>query len=200
MAGFEIDNWDVEHDEGKDEDGNLEIEDKILKIFVEKTNQVIKKVDEIGLPQQKQQLRIITMQPFNAVSLIKMIAERETVVDALFVIFAINKHAAHVLIDLKEKKLLNNCRLLVSQIRNAGHKSKSLAVDLLKPHFDVSFFNSHAKIMIMKTVKGNFYSIEGSGNMSFNGRLEQYVIDNDEDIYNFSKEWISEVDRIGVKR
>lgn len=55
------------------------------------------------------------------------------------------------------------------------------------------------KISIMKTAKGNFYNLEGSGNFSFNGRLEQYIIDNDKSIFDFSKEWITEIEKFKMK-
>lgn len=30
--------------------------------------------------------------------------------------------------------------------------------------------------------------------MSFNGRIEQYVIDNDKEFYEFTKKWVSEIE------
>lgn len=186
-------------DADNDEDGNLHLEDKVLKKFVEKTYQVIDKIDNIGLPEPGQQLRIITMKVFNAISVIQLIAEREIITDAVFVIFAINQHAARMLIDLKNKGYIKKAQLVVSSIRNAGHESKSVAVDMLKKYFQVIYVNSHAKISVIKTEKGNYYNVEGSGNFSFNGRIEQYVIDNDIEIYNFSQEWIEELQKYKMK-
>ena len=47
----------------------------------------------------------------------------------------------------------------------------------------------------MKTSEGNYYTIEGSGNMSFNSRVEQYVIDNDKELFDFTNEWIDDIVR-----
>lgn len=187
------------NDAEKDEDGNLTLEDKILKKYVEKTCQVIEKIEAIKLPDKGEQVRLITMQVFNSVSVIKLIAEKEVITDSVFVIFAINQHAARVLIDLKKKGLIKKCKLIVSSIRNAGHESKSIAVDMLKKHFSVIYVNSHAKISLMKTGKGNYYNVEGSGNFSFNGRIEQYVIDNDIEMYQFSKQWVNEIEKYKMK-
>lgn len=45
----------------------------------------------------------------------------------------------------------------------------------------------------MKSKKGNYYVIEGSGNLSFNSRIEQFIIDNDKKIYDFTISWISHI-------
>ena len=47
--------------------------------------------------------------------------------------------------------------------------------------------------MGLKTKKGNYYILEGSGNLSFNSRVEQYVIDNDKELFNFTKDWMSKI-------
>lgn len=189
--------WDLNNSEnyedGKDEDGNLELSDKLYKKFAEKNTQIIKKVEQIGLPKSGEQLRLITTHPFNTISIISHIANIEIIEHAIFVIFAINQSAAKIIIDLMSKGRVKKITCIVSSIRNAGHISKSIAVDMLKNHMDIVFVNSHAKITLLKTENNNYYNIEGSGNFSFNGRLEQYVIDNDIKLYEFSKEWINEI-------
>jgi hypothetical protein len=190
-------NWGGQiYDAGKDEDGNLALNDKIYKKFQEKNFQIIKKVEEIGLPQRGEQIRLITTNPFNTISIIDYISKKETIVEGKFVIFAINQSAAKMLIDMKTDGRLINASFIISSIRNAGHKSKSIAVDQLKTHFEnLIYVNSHAKITLLKTSLGNHYCIEGSGNLSFNGRLEQYIIDNDKDLFDWSKEWIAEIEQ-----
>ena len=181
------------YEEGKDEDGNLELSDKLYKKFAEKNMQIIKKVEQIGLPKSGEQLRLITINPFNTISIISYIANIEIIEHAVFVIFAINQSAAKIIIDLINKGRIKKITCIVSSIRNAGHVSKSIAVDMLKNYIDIVFVNSHAKITLLKTENGNYYNIEGSGNFSFNGRLEQYIIDNDIKLYEFSKDWIEEI-------
>lgn len=189
------DNSDI-HDSGKDEDGNLSLSDKLFKKFAEKNVQTIKKVEEIGLPQRGEQVRLITMNAFNTISIVDYISRQEKITEATFVIFAINQSAARLLIEMKKAGRIDNIKFIISSIRNAGHESKSRAVDMLKVHFnDLIYVNSHAKISILKTENDNYYTIEGSGNFSFNGRIEQYIIDNDKLLYDFSKEWIKEIEQ-----
>lgn len=190
---LEDDLWQIgdnEYDPGKDEDGNFKMSDKLLKRFVKKTYQVIDKVQQIGLPSPGEQLRLITTQAFNSIAIIKLVAESEIIKSAKLIIFAINQSAAKILIQLQEQGKLNNTTLVISSLRNAGIKDKSKAVELLKEYFEIIFITSHAKIAVLETEKGNYYNIEGSGNFSFNARLEQYVIDNDIGLFNFSNEWI----------
>lgn len=190
-------NWG--YTESIDEDGNFDLNDKLLKRFVDKTTAVIRKVEQIGLPKQGEQIRLITTTAFNSIAIIQLIAEQEIIKSAKLVIFAINQYAAKVLIELKNKKLLNDTILVISSIRNAGIKDKSIAVEMLKKHFEIIFITSHAKIAILETERGNYYSIEGSGNFSYNARLEQYIIDNDKKLFEFSKEWIKEVEKLKKK-
>ena len=192
MSWYDLNNSE-NYEEGKDEDGNLELSDKLYKKFAEKNTQIIKKVEQIGLPKSGEQLRLITINPFNTISIISYIANIEIIEHAVFVIFAINQSAAKIIIDLINKGRIKKITCIVSSIRNAGHVSKSIAVDMLKNYIDIVFVNSHAKITLLKTENGNYYNIEGSGNFSFNGRLEQYIIDNDIKLYEFSKEWIEEI-------
>ncbi len=192
MSWYDLGNSE-NYEDGKDEDGNLELSDKLYKKFAEKNTQIIKKVEQIGLPKSGEQLRLITTHPFNTISIISYIANIEIIEHAIFVIFAINQSAAKIIIDLINKGRIKKITCIVSSIRNAGHVSKSIAVDMLKNYIDIVFVNSHAKITLLKTENGNYYNIEGSGNFSFNGRLEQYIIDNDIKLYEFSKEWINEI-------
>jgi len=191
-------NWNF-YTESKDEDGNVDLDDKLYKKFQGKTTSVINKVKQIGLPKKGEQLRLITTKAFNSVAIIKHIADQEKIISAKLVIFAINQAAAKTLIELKSEGKLNDCILVISSIRNAGIKDKSIAVEMLKDHFNIIFITSHAKIAILETEKLNYYSIEGSGNYSYNARLEQYIIDNDKKLFDFSNEWIKEVEKMKKK-
>ncbi len=194
-------NWDVENNwsdkeiinESKIEDGNVEIPDHLYKKYQDKNFQTINNIKEIGIPKPGEQLRLITMKSFNTIAFIKLIAEKETIKDLILVIFAINMEAAQNIIDLKKSGQIQKLTLIISSIRNAGHKLKSNAVKLFKQNnLPITFINNHAKISAIKTEKNN-YVIEGSGNMSYNGRIEQYIIDNDSKLFDFTQSWIREM-------
>ena len=115
MAWYDLDEMTNQYDKGEDEDGNLDLSDKILKRYAEKNTQIINKVEEIGLPAKGQQLRLITMKSFNTISIISHIAKAEVIDHAVFVIFAINKFAAKVIIDLMlSGKIKKQLSLLVA--------------------------------------------------------------------------------------
>jgi hypothetical protein len=177
------------------EDGNAHIPDHLHKTYKEKTCQVIDRITEIGLPKEREQLRLITMRSFNSIALIQHVAENEVIEKAILVIFAINIPAAQLLINLFNESKIQTLELVVSSVRNAGYKIKSNAVKMLADVKGISlcFVNSHAKISAIKTVKGNYYVVEGSGNFSYNGRIEQYIIDNDKSIYDFTENWVDDM-------
>lgn len=195
---YEIDTSNPIFKKSKDkdiiEDGNAFIEDNLYKSFKEKTAKTISKINEIGLPKQGEQLRLITMKSFNAIAFIELIASIEPVAEMILIIFAINYQAAQKIIELKNSGCIKNIQLIVSSVRNAGYTIKSKSIKLLSEEKDIKliFVNSHAKISCLRT-RNNFYIIEGSGNFSYNGRIEQYVIDNDEKLFNFTKNWVNEM-------
>lgn len=179
--------------EEKIEDGAVNIPDHLLKKYQQKNYQTIQKIEQVGIPQKNEQVRIITMKSFNTVAFIELIAKKEIIEHLVLVIFAINVEAAQSIINLKRKGQIKKVTLIVSSIRNAGHKIRSKAVQLFRNNnYKITFVNSHAKISAIKT-KSNHYVIEGSGNMSYNGRIEQYIIDNDENLFNFTLNWIQDM-------
>lgn len=188
---------DIEESDDSDkiEDGNAIIPDHLYKVYKEKTASVISKIEDIGVPTTGQQIRLITMQSFNSVAFIEMIAEREIIEHATMVIFAINLKAAYSINELFKEGKIKKIDLVISSVRNAGYAIKSKAVEFLSKNKDISmcFVNSHAKISALRTAAGNYYIVEGSGNFSYNGRIEQYVIDNDKYMFDFTIAWVDEM-------
>ena len=133
------------------------------------------------------------MKSFNSVSLINLVARNEIINELILVIFAINMKAARNIIELKDSGSIKELVLIISSIRNAGHELKSNAVKMfVNKGYEITFVNSHAKISALRT-DNNYYVIEGSGNMAANGRIEQYIIDNDPKLFDFTKRWIKEM-------
>lgn len=179
------------HDSGLEE-----LEDEKYKKFVEKTYQVIQKVEEIGLPKNNEQIRLVTFRSFNAAVFLAYICEKEIVEDLKLVVYSINYEAALLIDDLIKKGRIKKVTILMSNLRNKAHRTKEqLTRDLFvdNPKVDLFFASAHSKIMSMKTDKQNYYSLEGSGNLSFNSRVEQYVLDNDKDLFNFTSNWMEKI-------
>ncbi len=92
--------------------------------------------------------------------------------------------------------LIEDATILISNLRNkACSKKEALTRDLFMNNnrVELIFASSHAKIISIETYDGNYYTIEGSGNLSFNSRIEQYIIDNDKELYDFHNQWIKEI-------
>lgn len=45
----------------------------------------------------------------------------------------------------------------------------------------------------MRTSKNEFFVFEGSGNMSDNARIEQYIYENSKQSFEFHKKWMTEL-------
>lgn len=94
------------------------------------------------------------------------------------------------------ERLIGKCQILMSNLRNKAHRKKEqITRDIFvdNPKVDLFFASSHAKILSVETNEGNFYSLEGSGNMSYNSRVENYCIDNDKTLYKFHCNWMDEI-------
>jgi hypothetical protein len=176
--------------------GLEEMPDASMKLYKEKTFQVIEKIKELKLPKSKEQLRLITKRSFNSVSFLKFIADQEKVIELVCCIYSINHEAAIIIDELIKTGRIEKATLLISNLRNKAHREKEqLTKDLFigNPKIKLIYASSHSKIISFKTENQNYYTIEGSGNLSFNSRIEQYVIDNDRELFEFTKQWTSDI-------
>ena len=176
--------------------GVEQLEDARYKKFVEKTMQVISQVEEIGLPKENEQIRLVTMRTFNAAVFLKYISDQYKIDRLILVIYSINAEAAKVVNDLVDGEKVKSCKILMSNLRNKAHRQKE---QITRDNFvnnknvDLFFASCHSKIMAIKTECGNHFVLEGSGNLSFNSRIEQYVLDNDQALFEFTEKWTDEV-------
>ena len=109
--------------------------------------------------------------------------------------FSINYEASRFIDEMIKNGLIEKATILMSNLRNRAHREKEqITRDMFvdNPNIDLFFACSHAKIFSMETEKGNFYTVEGSGNLTYNSRIEQYSIDNDEGLFLFTKKWMDE--------
>jgi len=90
---------------------------------------------------------------------------------------------------------IKTATILMSNLRNKAHREKEEITKkyfVENPNIELIYAHSHSKIMSFKCGE-NYYTVEGSGNLSFNSRIEQYIIDNDQEMFYFTKEWIEEI-------
>lgn len=173
--------------------------DESYKKFVVKTFQVIDRIKEIKLPENKEQIRLVTFRSFNAVHFLNYIANKEKVNHLILAVYSINAEAAKLIDDLVNDGKIDKATILMSNLRNKAHRQKEqITRDLFvdNPKVDLFFLSSHAKIMSIKTENDNYYTLEGSGNLSYNSRVEQYVLDNDKELFNFTLNWMHKVRKL----
>lgn len=176
--------------------GVEETADRLLKSYKKKTCEVIERLHTIGLPNKGEQLRLITKRSFNAIAFLQWVMSLEGNVDeALFCIYSINHEASVMINDMVTRGQIKTATILMSNLRNKAHRSKEEATKnyfVKNPNIELIFASSHSKIMSFKSGE-NYYTVEGSGNLSYNSRIEQYIIDNDKVVFDFTKEWIEEI-------
>lgn len=199
---WEENEWNTDNDElinvAKDtsDSGLEELEDEKYRRFIEKTYQVIESVEEIGLPKPGEQIRLVTFRSFNAAVFLAHICKSEKIEHLYLVVYSINAEAANMINTLINDGKIGRATILMSNLRNKAHRAKEQITRdnfVNNPKVDLFFASAHSKIMSMKTESGNYYSLEGSGNLSFNSRVEQYVLDNDQGLYNFTKNWMGKI-------
>lgn len=181
------------------QDSGLEaMEDRILSLYRKKICRVIEQIEDVGLPAPGEQLRLITRRTFNAVAFLSHIAKTDPIEDLKLVVYSINHAAALLIADLLNAGLVGRAEILISNLRNTAHTEKeelTREIFARHPRITLWFCSSHAKVMSCRTRSGQFYTVEGLGNLAFNSRLEQYVIDNDEVVYEFTAQWMADIRR-----
>ena len=182
-------------EEDTETSGLEKMEDIAMSRYLQRHYHLIDKIAEIGLPAPGEQFRVITRRNFNAIQFVQYIADQEGLAELRMVIYSINNHAAQILVDLLTQHNAT-ATLLVSNLRNKAHREKEELVKKMfvdHPNISLFFCSSHAKIFSCRTPAGNYYTLEGSGNMAYNSRIEQYSIDNDRGLWDFTCRWMDDI-------
>lgn len=148
-------------------------------------------------PKKNEQYRIITQKQFNAYSLIANVIE-DSIIDELYLaIYRINEATVNSIIDLIETNKIKKATFIISSFFNQTKKPEKWAL-ILREYADTkdnvrhTYIWNHSKIVAIKS-KNDYYVFEGSGNLSDNARIEQYVYENSKKMYDFHKSWMDEL-------
>jgi len=157
-----------------------------------------KKLSDLCIkPLPNEQYRIITEKQFNAYALILHLLETEIIEDLYLAVYRINKPTVTSLIDLIITGRIKKAHFVISSFFNQTKKPEEWAI-MLKDFADSNkntshiYAHNHAKVLAVKTNRG-YYVFEGSGNMSDNARIEQYLYENNKQTYTFHKNWMTEL-------
>lgn len=141
------------------------------------------------------QCRFVTNQSFNAVVAIDAIAQKYDIKKIVIVVYRMNLRTVD-----RMKQIINDgisVTILLSSFFRENKRYEKWCEELVAFCADreqciVAFSWSHAKVVLVKTLCGKHIVFEGSGNLSDNARIEQYLIENNKMMYDFHLSWIME--------
>lgn len=160
---------------------------------------LVKNIKQITAPPKKgETIHIVTQSQFNALTFIPYFLEKEIVENIILTTFSISIKSIETIAEMIAQQLITGCFVLVSEfilnLKKKGIIQKLNIEEGKSSRFNWGYGANHSKIILIKT-QSNWYVVEGSGNMTMNARIEQYVLTNSKELYNFHKEWI-----LGVKK
>jgi hypothetical protein len=152
-------------------------------------------IDVIGDELSKNvQYRLVTESSFNAIIVIDYLLKRYELIEIYIAVYRMNQLSVNKLKSIIDVGNIE-CSILLSSFFRENKKYEKWCEELImyaskKENVSVAFAVNHAKVFLAKTKDNRFIVFEGSGNLSDNARIEQYLIEDNEITYNFHKEWI----------
>lgn len=147
-------------------------------------------------PRKNEQYRIITEKQFNAYSFILALLDKQ--IDELYLaMYRINEPTVDSIIKLIEDGQIKRAVFVISNYFNQTKRPEKWAIKLkefskTKENIKHVYTHNHAKVACVKS-GGDYYVFEGSGNMSDNARVEQYVYENNKEVFDFHKNWMEAI-------
>lgn len=152
------------------------------------------------IPAPGEQWRIITEKQFNAFDLVEWILRRNVQINEMYVaVYRINEPTVNGIIRLLDEGKISFAVFVISSFFAQTKKPERWSILLRQYCIDHPektrhiYVHNHAKVFCCKTSDGGYYVLEGSGNMSDNARIEQYLFEHRELTFNFHRDWILEV-------
>lgn len=144
------------------------------------------------------QYRLVTEKNFSALVALEYFLEKYAVCEMHLAIYRMNYPAVLRLKEIAASGLPLN--IIVSSFfrENKKYEKWTRELELFAKTADnvrLSFAWSHAKIFLCKTQTGEHFVFEGSGNLSDNARIEQYLVEDSREMFDFHKNWMNEIHR-----
>ena len=200
--------WGVEwNDVGKSYRSDHEITESVLKqraikkkLKNEQMHYIRAKAlsDICGEPAEGEQWRIITEKQFNAFALILHLLQTRVIEEMYLAVYRINEPTVTSIIEFIESGKIKKSVFVISSFFNQTKKPEQWAI-MLKQFADKKancyhvYTHNHAKVLAVRTSKNEFFVFEGSGNMSDNARIEQYIYEYSKQSFEFHKKWMTEL-------
>lgn len=158
-----------------------------------------------GIPAEGEQWRIVTEKQFNAFALILMILETRTIEELHVAIYRINQPTVSSIIDFAERGMIKRGSFVISNFFNQTKKPEAWARRLREwcdesDKFEHVYVHNHAKVVALKTNRDEHLVFEGSGNMSDNARIEQFLYEHSRESFEFHRQWMADLIREDQER
>lgn len=149
------------------------------------------------IPLKGEQYVIVTEKQFNAFALICGLIEKNIIDEIHLAIFRINQPTVQAIIDFIEAGKIKTGTFIISNFFNQTKKSEQWSImlrDYCQTNKDFQHIcaHNHAKVLIAR-VNNDHYVFEGSGNMSDNASIEQYRYENNKQVFEFHREWMTSI-------
>ena len=184
----------------ENENRKLLMDRKVYRRFLDKQYNRVSSIDELlgKLPEKNEQIRIITQKSFNAFAILLYIAEKVNIEELILGVFRIDKNSVTGIKELYESMNIKQITIILSSFFIQTKKPERSAQMLIefakgKENIKIVFCWNHTKIMGVKTNDDRYYIIEGSGNMTDNAKIEQYLFEQSKEMFYFHKSWMEEL-------
>jgi len=191
---IDIDSIEIDIDE-KDERKHNVSRKAMIKYanLITKSVRYLEEIADFDLPEGTQ-YRIVTTKNMNALTAIYALLQNHEPEEIIIAIYRMNQPAVAKIISLSETVPIS---VLISSFFRENKKYENWTRMLINaakdnPNLTVKSTWSHAKVTLIKTKCGKHIVFEGSGNLSDNARIEQYILENNKQAYEFHKNWIIE--------
>lgn len=143
------------------------------------------------------QYRIVTSKSFNAIVVIEYVLSKYEIEEIIIAVYRMNLKSVSKIKEIMSSGGIQ-LKILLSSFFRENKKYERWCENLLELSKDnkntsIMFAWNHAKVFICKTKCGKHIVFEGSGNLSDNARIEQYILENNKVVYNFHKKWILDI-------
>lgn len=143
------------------------------------------------------QYRIVTFKSFNAITVYEYLLKAHKITEIYIAVYRMNLQAVRYLKSIIDSGNIP-ARFILSSFFRENKKYERWCQELISyanqsNQVEVAFAWSHTKIFLAKTENGKHIVFEGSGNLSDNARIEQYIIEDNKDTYKFHQQWINDI-------
>lgn len=153
---------------------------------LERSFELLKK--SLELPTIDEEIRLISPAGgWSSCSLIMFIADKEVIEELTITTLRVGVKEMQALIDLYDEDRIKYIHIIMSKVAKANkiyvyHNQIRSIID--SRNVKISYINNHSKVILAKT-KENYYVIETSSNLNENPKIEQFIVCNDKNIYEY---------------